>query len=484
MLQIKGLQSFRTIFSSPTMGYTDYGPYSTVPRRTFHVGAAYAIAESNLIKEYRGFINDGELSYWDDRPVHHHYYDGELIFNSALVPFQTPSYINIRFKASGLQCSCLITPGAVFVDELFEYHPRLSYSKRYANYKAYMDNDQYVLGRWEGDSLLSGKLTWFYGRFSAVTQRYTEALSFSENVSYSSFLSKKCPLLNPYNPLYTSPYKTGLSTNDPEMLKTIDLFSRSAARASKLNFYDASEEQAIWGSLAMDAIESIRFLDTNGIQFFAELLNAKAALRNLVPDSVDLKGLASSYLAKEYGVETQLRDFENYSKAILRATERHRRSTRAVRSKSSRYFDLLGLSVEYHYKVVYGYYPSKFLNFLRRLDEWSLLPNFSMVWDLIPLSFVLDWFADIDQLVDQLDFQTRYQMYDVIGVTRSRKSSRVLQPYEIPKYNGLVSANVRLVIYSREVRKNLDLPVFGYTPPDEFRNITELTALLVANKRK
>lgn len=483
MLNVIAYPSFSRAFNSSSTLRYNYAYNSSTIRERFNYSVLFvtnqAVKLSN--KRIRGYFNEGKLKPWHDRPCFHVKYDGNIIVDQNLQTVSTTfgsEYINenVVYTPTGQKYGAIVSPGVPYLDQYTYYSSKSTKTSTCYMY-AYMTEDHMYYGFLDLlKGAKTGKLWWFYTRYNKSTGKKSDTLSKSVLNATPDMLYSGCTLISEYpvTTLSTMTLRGGTEKEVDMQLRILNrLLVEEALRPINI------DEDAIYGALAMEAINSIRFVDTNSLQFLLELTKASSIVSSLIPKTADLKGLGQAYLSKTYGTDNTLRDVEGYLRGAQRSLKAiSPNATRAVRSSTSLPLGTLGNAV-FHYKVVYGYYPSKTLNIMRKLDEWALLPNATILWDMIPLSFVADWFGDVGSLVETMDFRTRYQMYDVRGVTRSCKiETRINEQHA---WQGMALSAVKVVRYVRQTKWTLDLPKFGYTPPQSFRNVAELTALLVAN---
>lgn len=244
-----------------------------------------------------------------------------------------------------------------------------------------------------------------------------------------------------------------------------------------------------WGELSQAAIDSIPYADTNGLQYFPELASFTSLLRQFTSVRyTSAKDLANAYLAFQYGAKSLVRDSTTYVDGLKRFRNSIKtKSFSAVRSSTYGTLSSSSLassiSVERHYKIVYRRHENAILNSYRVLREWGLAPTLVAAWDLVPFSFVVDWFLDISSCLEQIDNIPKRAMYKIIGVTRSEKISSRLQLQDWFS-DVRVTGQVQYIFYRREVQKELDVPRFSYSRPTGFSNYAEATALIIQRRTK
>lgn len=247
---------------------------------------------------------------------------------------------------------------------------------------------------------------------------------------------------------------------------------------------EAITEPYQWGKMAQKTVETISFADTNGLQYFPELLTLKTLCQQFLKVDVrSPKALAGAYLAWKYGVESTFRDTKLYGKGVSRfLADRLGKQLpwKAVRAADHSTVSTVcgSLETELHYKIFYRHYDDAILNGYRFLREWGLAPTVTAAWDLVPFSFALDWFVNIGSFFEQIDARPLMAMYKVLGVTKSEKRILRLNP-ECVLSSMLATGNISFTTYERITQRRADEPHFAYDTPQSFDNHVEATALLI-----
>jgi hypothetical protein len=242
--------------------------------------------------------------------------------------------------------------------------------------------------------------------------------------------------------------------------------------------------QNMWGDLCQGCIDSMRAVDVNSLSFISELRD----IASLIPKFSGWrspKTWASVFLAYKYGITLTMSDIKALAQGIKTARaaakaaspirELYSFSRNTVVHRGTTYYD------EYHYKVIASAYPGEVLDVIRSLDAWGLYPTPVRLWDMVPLSFVVDWVFNLSSLLERCDSRVLAQYYAVHEVCRSRKVSFNL-PISQLSLGSTVSGTIVVSWYDREIKEKLDLPSPRIDQPGEFHNYAELTALIIALK--
>lgn len=246
---------------------------------------------------------------------------------------------------------------------------------------------------------------------------------------------------------------------------------------------------------AIDCIMQADYFDLNMIAFlkdFKEFKDTLKSLRELLKGKVNLKNVASLHLVKKYVVETTARDIDDIiSKApvIAAALRSHQNQVKPQRfhTRSNSNFEihvgqLSGIyepDIDMHESTVCTLHLSPRIEtcpisrFLHELDKFDALPTLENLWDLVPYSFVVDWFIGYgDNLIAiSADRKTRY--YDLCSHIYSQKDVCTLTA------TGQFSGTVRYENYKRFV--SFSWPGFNFELNFSlpFTHFIELGALAV-----
>lgn len=272
------------------------------------------------------------------------------------------------------------------------------------------------------------------------------------------------------------------------------------------------EDENLWGDLCQTAVQNAHSLNVNSLEFIRDLWELKDTVRSLVSllrGKISTKTLSQLWLSMKYGLRLTVKDTSKIIKSTDRSMKEYAKTTmvpgigtlgpkkwkwnkpyRYVRSMDWRDSiftgsSLAGTSVsqEYHYKVYYDPMDPYAEKFILKLIDWDLFPTMQNLWDLIPLSFVLDWFVDFENyfdIVDQAWYATRLHVLEVVYSTKSTIPSVPLTAFLPVSRNGRdLYGDVSLAIYKRSVKPYLDIPRLRLETPEEFHNFAELAAIVV-----
>lgn len=288
--------------------------------------------------------------------------------------------------------------------------------------------------------LTSGELT-----TTELASKHRDPETFGDIVA---FVNKFCtaPLGSPRDVASGGTYKTfsPLSLSITSSQGMIDSLSRTLLE--DINFPLPEKH---FGDLAMEASQKVNANPVNMIAFLRDLRNPKEMipkLRNLSK----LKDHAGNYLALNYGILPTISDI----KAIIEAFKRigpyiDKNGFKTYNAVSQDFDDkgVLTYNLEQRIKIAIENEDSGFQALAQKVESAGFALTLENVWDLIPYSFVLDWFIDIGGFLERADTRMRLMRLNIRYATMSSKkttSMRVNPSAQFP-----MSGTLSVVRYQR-----------------------------------
>lgn len=234
-----------------------------------------------------------------------------------------------------------------------------------------------------------------------------------------------------------------------------------------------------------DACESIRYDHHNTILNTMEILNFKKDVGDmyssfkelLLPSSPSkkMKQAASAYLGTKYGPRLSLLELGDIINA--EHNKKSKGSTTGSREVewSTHGFNFSGVDrVSFDYE--YGVYNSV----MSTLGSWGLSPvTLADLWDAVPYSFVVDWFVDVS---DMLENPSRRGFIDSLPVKNIWASEKGTASGTLKNATTNASVSYNLNLYVRDAKEALGTQLNGYTTSSSIsaqNHIPELGAVLV-----
>lgn len=181
-----------------------------------------------------------------------------------------------------------------------------------------------------------------------------------------------------------------------------------------------------YGELAMEAVQTV---DANNVNMFAFLRDIRHPLEMIpkLKNLASIKDLSGDYLAIKYGVLPTISDLKEIFEAFKKALpyrDRFGYSLYTAHHHDEVSTNLMSVALDQRIKIAIADEDSEFLSLLDRLSDIGFDPTLVNVWDLIPYSFVLDWFIDVGGLLERIDTRLRILRLDIRYATMSRKYRR------------------------------------------------------------
>lgn len=261
-----------------------------------------------------------------------------------------------------------------------------------------------------------------------------------------------------------------------------------------LDWGEASLPEQDFGILADAAAKQVSAQNRNMLEFLKDLrhptklipkLRNMEALKQFARGSKadKAKALADDYLCVKYGIMPTIADLKSIVKAFKKNVNLDKKGRIIVnaRHKAEAPHEYGKYTLEQHAKLCVAKDDSGLRAFARALDNIGVFPSFSNLWDLIPYSFVIDWFVGIGGLLDRLDGIRRLTTLEIFYATLSRK--RTTQG-SFPATRELpISASVNWSHYHRWVQVRAPLPPLSLQSSDSPQaHWLEATALVVQRK--
>lgn len=235
-----------------------------------------------------------------------------------------------------------------------------------------------------------------------------------------------------------------------------------------------------WGELAYQTYSKVQTFSGNGIAYVKDLKN----MRQMVDSLGDIlrlagtvgrwtKAIADLFLAWHYGARLMASDTKDLLKSISNYSRTFQPSFRHYASSTREFSD--NTKMEFHYEAFIPPYDTALGALYGILRDFDLLPTMENFWDLVPFSFVVDWFVNAGEVLDRLDMCSLYSTLNISYVCYSVKS---IAPFVLP--DGM-EGNVECRTYRRWFRRNPEPPALNPTSsPDPLRHVVEGSSLIVS----
>lgn len=222
------------------------------------------------------------------------------------------------------------------------------------------------------------------------------------------------------------------------------------------SMYDVPE------SFGDDVVSRLSLPDVNNVENLKDFKNLKELLPPLskLIKKHNLKSLADFYLWYHYGAAPMIGDLESYISLFKK-----------IISGIGNDYQTINLSYGYsRYKIIIDNYNAGVLQSL------GLSLNLSNTWDCIPLSFVVDWFVKVGDVLSSIDSADITAQLKVQQVVSSYKRKGVLL---MPRLIG----SVLFSYYERRLSTHIPQSVVRLHAGDPSKHLLDASSLYLSKKR-
>lgn len=247
-----------------------------------------------------------------------------------------------------------------------------------------------------------------------------------------------------------------------------------------------------FGDLVQQAADNTRALEINTPMYLKDLLQVMQLSKQLVSlatSNVSLKTLSAAYLVAHYGLKLTIKDTQAIAKAL---DEAHNMDAslpyQVARARASEYVEVkygfpipVYATIDYSVKLYYDPADDKLRQLWQQLHSWDVLPTPANLWDMIPFSFVMDWFIDIGSYLEAIDTRDYMQTLRIFTSIHSKRIS-INVPAEFffgRTEQGYFIGNVELIDYCRNVTPIPPQPISRFDIPKSFTHWVEGAAIII-----
>jgi hypothetical protein len=258
--------------------------------------------------------------------------------------------------------------------------------------------------------------------------------------------------------------EVNLDYSDTEMLERIFYYRLDSLFNNMLEGFE-SRFHGNYAYVCADACNTIMYPHHNVVMNTMEILNLKKSVGDMYQDFTQLfvnqprskrvRSIAAAYLGTKYGPRLTVKEavdiLEHDHSLVKKGT------ATGTRNCDWNYYSFDFTSED---RVSFTYEFGSYLTFQNTLNSWGLSPiSLEDIWDAVPYSFVVDWFYDVS---DHLENSRRQDFIDHLPVSkiwRSEKSHTSGSLFDTEENRLIYSLN----IYSRENMQGLSSQIAGYT---------------------
>lgn len=464
-------------------GFSAFGYYSA----NCYVGYLIPIGDATIAtRTIKGAISTGRKNFVGDRSCDHVDFDGELFrgtkFTSTKVdvgdPQIGPNFVN--------KYTCPVQGGSIVFHGYMEHN--LS-TKRYEFPDSRFSwglgfTNVYATHEFLGDIL---RVSVHYDEDYKGDPRksFDDTYDYLLDLEHLKYKRPEYPWSNIPSLLDTSYVSGGSNINF-----TMKEMSRIFDRADK--GFPVYDDRLMYGDLVRRCANDAQTLDMNNIENLAQLTHVVREMKDLLSllkGKATLKSAAKLYLAYKYGVRLTVSDFMTMYEETFRkvqATSHQFRWSRAMESTApaTSLYRPGKQRILYNYKIYYSPYDSRFAALCNRLWNAGLFPSLQNAWDLIPFSFVVDWFVKIGDSLSAYDATTFWSTNGVFSTVYSKKTIiDGLTGADVSSTLADCTGTVSLSKYARYTDNTCMPTSYFNDDPDSFHNYAELVSLIIARKR-
>lgn len=235
-----------------------------------------------------------------------------------------------------------------------------------------------------------------------------------------------------------------------------------------------------YGECSMAAVDSLKGINCNNIANLSDLAKVKT-VTDLLPgkyDDLTVKGLASIYLWYKYSFENTARDISEIRTALPYLTASADKPRYKVQGKSSLYEGDQPYTVNC---TLYGTWEASSVAeaIFRKLEQTGLDLSGQTIWDLIPFSFVVDWFFPVGKWLGYADLRMK-SYANRYGIDYAVYSCKALRT--IARHTAAYDVDITTSYYERWVsRRALCLENYIPSEPHGFNgHLAESAAIITS----
>lgn len=290
-----------------------------------------------------------------------------------------------------------------------------------------------------------------------------------------------------------SPMRVSANSAEPNigylLASGISLLNMERTRADRFKL------EALESDCSLSICDQAKNVDINAIAYLADAVklitdiksgSGLGTIQQLLGSKSTkdiLRNSASAYLSGRYGLTLTVADTKKLVAAIARETSalyklRVARSSFTYVSSTNNPTFGSDLTVEEHFKCVYDPCGTGLRDQLSNLYRWDAALTLENTWDLIPFSFVLDWFAPIGDYLNQYDDSILARTLPIKDVLQSTKYTVSIPSRSLTQFHycyGYITCSE----YVRSIRSTLPPIIPSYSGGKGFHNTLEFGAIII-----
>lgn len=225
----------------------------------------------------------------------------------------------------------------------------------------------------------------------------------------------------------------------------------------------------IFGDLCVTALKGLHATEVSmleylqGLNIAADGLALLNSIRSLNFGST-LKEISDVYLSYSFGAPGAIKDTQNLVNDISKALTEVKRLSAYSKYKGQARTSVMDIpwlgkraTGEFSLTAYLNNYDDGIMKLMTDLNSWNLYPSASNLWNLVPLSFVIDWFVNVQENLERFDYTYWREYYSVHACILSSKfkTTTSWDPTTTPGLGGQVDIS----LYTRSVQRELPVPM-------------------------
>lgn len=281
--------------------------------------------------------------------------------------------------------------------------------------------------RWNNGRFLAGQVTYSapdYEKFNLVARNLSSQRSkwVEEALDVVSSLQA---ILSSYRQAADAALRTYLLTNrkagwpsnsyritryEVADVKPSSIFSLVRRQVNLTSTQLATSAQR--SSLARDAIEGLNSFDSNLLAYGSDLRKTGDSIKSVLQLTRNFrspKAWASAWLSGRFGDRLTISDTRELLESLEKSLRRNRnygqgRARAVTQIEYNVGSQIYSIEEELKYFLIaYNDSYDSLMTTVSNLMRWDAWPTLENTWDMVPLSFVVDWFLPVSDLLKQID---------------------------------------------------------------------------------
>lgn len=238
-----------------------------------------------------------------------------------------------------------------------------------------------------------------------------------------------------------------------------------------------------YGLLALDAVKHLQANATNMLEFLRDMRHPGMLIPKL-QRLATIRTLSDEALRAQFGILPTISDLRHIVGAfesIKPYIDKNGYKTYNAHCFQSASDKDVTYRLEQRLKLAVDDEDNGLSDLAMRLDNLGAFPRLENLWDLVPYSFVIDWFVDVGQLLQRIDHKLILLQLNIRYVTMSdRKSIEI----NIDRADSPIQGNLSTVRYHRWVTDHCPAPPLSLELSSDLGKHVFTGGMLVIQHRK